>query len=53
MVHEANKPLARYKDDADLDQRLREQEREDDPMLAFIKKKSKGKLGKNGMNLLL
>ena len=38
-LHEADKPLARYKDDDDLDQMLREQDRAEDPMLAFIKKK--------------
>lgn len=38
-LHEANKPLARYRDDTDLDSMLREQDREGDPMLAFIKKK--------------
>lgn len=42
-LHEAEKPLARYSDDADLDARLREQEREGDTMLAYIrKKKDKG-----------
>lgn len=42
-LHEAEKPLARYGDDADLDARLREQEREGDTMLAYIrKKKEKG-----------
>lgn len=38
-LHEADKPMARYRDDADLDARLREQERAEDPMLAYIKKK--------------
>ncbi|XP_033758584.1 BUD13 homolog [Pecten maximus] len=38
-LHEVNKPLARYRDDSDLDTMLREQDREGDPMLAFIKKK--------------
>jgi len=38
-LHEAEKPLARYSDDADLDARLREQEREGDTMLAYIRKK--------------
>ncbi|XP_011146595.2 BUD13 homolog [Harpegnathos saltator] len=38
-LHEMNKPLARYADDADLDKQLREQEREGDPMLAYIKEK--------------
>ena len=40
-LHEAEKPLARYKDDEDLDQILREMDRAEDPMLAFIKKKKK------------
>ncbi|KAL6266255.1 hypothetical protein P5V15_003115 [Pogonomyrmex californicus] len=38
-LHEMNKPLARYADDADLDKELREQEREGDPMLEYIKQK--------------
>jgi pre-mRNA-splicing factor CWC26 len=37
-VYEAQKPLARYIDDTDLDKMMREQEREDDPMLQYIKK---------------
>lgn len=41
MIHEMNKPLARAKDDEDLDKMLREQEREEDPMLAFIRTKKK------------
>lgn len=44
-LHEASKPLARYKDDEDLDALLRDQEREGDPMLAFIKKKKAKTLG--------
>ena len=40
-LHEMSKPLARYQDDEDLDQMLREEERIEDPMLAFIKKKKK------------
>ncbi|CAH1797408.1 unnamed protein product [Owenia fusiformis] len=39
-LHEMSKPLARYKDDDDLDDLLRQRDREDDPMLAFIKKKT-------------
>ena len=35
----AAKPLARQRDDADLDSMLREQEREGDPMLEFMRKK--------------
>lgn len=38
-LYEMNKPLARYADDADLDKQLREQEREGDPMLKYIKQK--------------
>ncbi|XP_035699250.1 BUD13 homolog [Branchiostoma floridae] len=46
-LKEMDKPLARYRDDNDLDQMLKEQDREGDPMLAFLsKKKSKGKDGK-------
>ncbi|XP_074832939.1 BUD13 homolog isoform X2 [Carettochelys insculpta] len=38
-VKEMQKPLARYIDDKDLDQMLREQEREGDPMANFIRKR--------------
>ncbi|CAG9836637.1 unnamed protein product [Diabrotica balteata] len=38
---EMNKPLARYADDEDLERYLKEQEREGDPMLAYIRKKKK------------
>lgn len=38
-VHEADKPLARYRNDEDLDKQQREEEREGDPMLAFLRKK--------------
>lgn len=38
-LYEMSKPLARYADDADLDKALREQEKEGDPMLEYIKKK--------------
>ena len=37
-LHEAEKPLARYIDDTDLDRMLRDKERDDDPMLQYIKK---------------
>lgn len=40
-LHEMNKPLARYADDEDLEAYLREQEREGDPMLQYIRKKKK------------
>ena len=49
---EMSKPLARYKDDEDLDQMMREMEREEDPMLAFIKKKKKKKSGTSVQGLL-
>ena len=39
MLHEMSKPLARYRDDTDLDRMLRDEDREGDPMLAFMKKK--------------
>ena len=38
-VHEAHKPLARHRDDEDLDRMLREQEREGDPMAAMLRRK--------------
>lgn len=38
-LYEMSKPLARSKDDEDLDKQLKEMERADDPMLKFIKKK--------------
>ena len=44
MLHEMTKPLARYRDDSDLDEMLRNEDREGDPMLAFLQKKKKKKL---------
>ena len=41
--HEMSKPLARYKDDADLDAHLREQELVDDPMLEYFRQRKKEK----------
>ena len=38
-VHEASKPLARYKDDEDLDRIMQDLERDGDPMAMFLKKK--------------
>jgi len=38
-LHEAEKPLARYGDDVDLDAALRQQEREGDTMLDYIRKR--------------
>ena len=50
-LHEVHKPLARYRDDKDLEMMLKEKEREDDPMLAYMKQKKKKqdiKAGKKG-----
>ena len=41
-----SKPLARYADDEDLEQMLKEKEKEGDPMLAFMKKKKLSGQGK-------
>jgi pre-mRNA-splicing factor CWC26 len=38
-LHEMSKPLARYADDKDLEEHLRNQEREGDPMLEYIRSK--------------
>jgi len=38
-LHEIDKPLARYRDDEDLEKMLKDQERDDDPMLAYMKQK--------------
>lgn len=40
-LYEMSKPLARYADDADLERHLRDQEREGDPMLEYIRNKKK------------
>ena len=39
LGQEVNKPLARYKDDVDLDEHLRKVEREGDPMQNIFKKR--------------
>ena len=39
-AYEMSKPLARYRDDEDLEKMLKERERDGDPMLAFLKKKN-------------
>eukprot|EP00794_Sanderia_malayensis_P000328 gene328-960_t len=39
-IYEMSKPLARYKDDTDLDAMLRTQDRAGDPMLEFMRKSS-------------
>lgn len=54
-LHEIDKPLARYRDDEDLEKMLKDQERDDDPMLAYMKqKKTKQNIkeGKKGTCLL-
>lgn len=38
-LYEMSKPLARYADDADLDRELREQDREGDTLLEYVKQK--------------
>lgn len=51
-LHEVDKPLARYRDDKDLEEMLKDQEREDDPMLAYMKQKKRKqdiKEGKKGL----
>uniref|UniRef100_A0A8D8HTZ5 BUD13 homolog n=1 Tax=Culex pipiens TaxID=7175 RepID=A0A8D8HTZ5_CULPI len=42
-AHEMAKPLARYADDQDLDEHLKQQERIGDPMLDYIRSKKKEK----------
>ncbi|XP_033098003.1 BUD13 homolog isoform X2 [Anneissia japonica] len=39
-VHEMEKPFARYENDTDLESMLKDQQRDGDPMLAFLKKKA-------------
>ena len=38
-IHEVNKPMARQRDDEDLDRMLREQQRDGDPMAAMLRRK--------------
>ena len=40
-LHEMDKPLARGKDDQDLDAHLKDIERAEDPMLQYMKQKKK------------
>ncbi|KAG0419736.1 hypothetical protein HPB47_003908 [Ixodes persulcatus] len=40
-LHEMSKPFSRYEDDEDLEKHLKDQEREGDPMLNYIRKKKK------------
>ncbi|XP_054747906.1 BUD13 homolog [Anastrepha obliqua] len=46
--YEGSKPLARYENDEDLDRYLREQERADDPMLEYMRKKKKERQKETG-----
>ncbi|XP_072049747.1 uncharacterized protein [Amphiura filiformis] len=48
-IHEMAKPMARYRDDEDLDAMLKEKDREGDPMLAFMKKKQAKQNAKLGI----
>lgn len=43
--YEMSKPLARYADDKDLDEMLKNQEWEGDPMLEYIRKKKRSAPG--------
>ncbi|KAH6931114.1 hypothetical protein HPB50_022224 [Hyalomma asiaticum] len=44
-LHEMSKPFSRYEDDEDLEKHLKDQEREGDPMLNYIRKKKKKQAG--------
>lgn len=48
-MHEASKPLARMADDEDLRDHLRNQERLDDPMLEYMRKKKLDEHKKKGL----
>lgn len=47
-LYEMSKPLARYAGDKDLDEMLKNQEWDGDPMLEYIRKKKKAKIEKSG-----
>lgn len=47
-MHEASKPLARMADDQDLQDHLRNQERLDDPMLDYMRRKKQDEKRKKG-----
>ena len=51
-LHEMSKPLSRFKDDEDLDAMLKDQEREGDPMLAFMKKKKSQEKNTKGIDFI-
>ncbi|XP_011203112.2 BUD13 homolog [Bactrocera dorsalis] len=46
--YEGSKPLARYENDKDLDNFLRDQERAEDPMLEYMRKKKKERQKEEG-----
>ncbi|XP_053681435.1 BUD13 homolog [Anopheles nili] len=48
-AHEMQKPLARYADDKDLDEYLKQQERAGDPMLEYLRNKRKEENKKAGI----
>lgn len=50
-MHEASKPLARMADDEDLQDHLRHQERLDDPMLEYMRKKKDEENKKKGVEV--
>lgn len=50
-MHEASKPLARAADDSDLQEHLRNQERLDDPMLEYMRKKKDEDSKKKGVQV--
>ncbi len=52
-LHEATKPLARAKDDQDMDEMLKDRDREDDPMLEYMKKKKQKAKGSKKAELQL
>lgn len=45
-----SKPLARYADDKDLDSYLKEQDREGDPMLEYLRNKKKEETKSKGLS---
>ena len=47
-MHEASKPFARSADDDDLQNHLKDQERLDDPMLQYMRKKKQDESKKRG-----
>ena len=48
-LHEMDKPMARDRNDGDLDAHLKAVEREEDPMLQYMRKKQKRKETASGL----